>query len=315
MAKPDIQTGAHSTLVYYWEDNGFKGSPNDSVPKNFGKDSTLTTLNGSRNAVELFDPNDREVAEFIEQEFSGQFTVDFVFANPWWLRSVVDTPSTSGSDPYTHDFSGLAPSSIQLVTGNTKSGRDYLLKGGVVQSADISINVPGNIEVSLSGAYAELEPTTPASQETQATLDHEVFTFSDGSLDIGGTTQRLLQSIDISIENNTDMVLEVGDDTPVDFSPKSRALTVDGVQTRTSDTDDAVDRFLGGSSLSKAERNELVVTLDNGQQTIDFTMADSMNNQISVSNTGDPDSDIENSFTERPTELTLTAENGVETPP
>lgn len=315
MAKPDVQTGAHSTLVYYWEDNGFKGDPNDSVPKNFGKDSTLTTFDGSRNAVELFDPNDREAAEFIEQEFSGSFTVDFVFSNPWWLRSVVDTPSTSGSGPYTHDFTGLEPSSIQLVTGNTKSGEDYLMRGGVVQSADISINVPGNIEVSLSGAYASLDPTTPTTQETQVKLGFDVFTFTDGNLDIGGTTQRLLQSIDISIENNTDMVLEVGSEEPVDFSPKSRMLTVDGVQTRTSDTDDAVDRFLGGSSLSKAERNEIVATLDNGEQTIDFTMADAMNNQISVSNTGDPDSDVENSFTERPTELTLTAENGTEVPP
>lgn len=316
MAKPDIQTGAHSTLVYYWEDNGFKGDPGDNTPKNFGKDAALTTLNGSRNAVELFDPNDREVAEFIEQEFSGQFTIDFVFSNPWWLRAVVDTPQTSGdAEPYTHDFSGMEPSSMQIVTGNTKSGRDYLLKGAVVQSADISINVPGNIEVSLSGAYAELEPTTPTSQESQADLDFDVFTFADAEMDIGGQTQRLLQSIDISIENNTDMKLEVGSDTPVDFSPKSRPLTVDSVQTRTSDEDEAMDRFLGGATLGRADRNEIVTTLENSEQTVELSMANSMVNQVSVSGTGDPDADIENSFTERPTNLTLTAENNTETAP
>jgi len=323
MAKPDIQTGAHSTLIYYWEDAGFKEDVNDSVPKAFGKESRLTTFDGSRNAVELFDPGDREVAQFIEQEFSGTFTVDFVFTNPWWLRAVVDTPTTSGSDaPYEHDFAGQAPSSLQLVTGNTKSGRDYLLRGGVVQSADISINVPGNIEVSLSGAYASLEPTVPSTQESQVDLGHDVFTFADGRMDIAGTTQRLLQSIDLSIENNTDMVLEIGDQEPVDFSPKGRQLTVDGVQTRTSEEDKAIDRFLGGTGglERRAERNEIVISLDNDgsgadKQSVEFTLADAMDNDVSPSNIGDPDSDVENSFTQRPTKLGVIAENATDTAP
>jgi hypothetical protein len=323
MAKPDIQTGAHSTLIYYWEDGGFKSDPSDSTPKAFGKESRLTTFDGSRNAVELFDPGDREVAQFIEQEFSGTFTVDFVFTNPWWLQSVVDTPSTSGSSaPYEHDFGGQEPSSIQLVTGNTKSGRDYLLRGGVVQSADVSINVPGNIEVSLSGAYASLEPTTPSTQESQVDFGHDVFTFADASMDIAGTTQRLLQSIDLSIENNTDMVLEIGDQEPVDFSPKGRQLTVDAVQTRSSSEDEAIDRFLGSSTglERRAERNEIVINIDNDgtdadKQSVEFTLADAMDNDVSPSNIGDPDSDVENSFTQRPTNLGVVAENDTEMAP
>jgi len=132
MATPTIQTGANSTLVYYWEDgtDGFKGDPDDSTPKPFGKDSSLSAFEGSRNAVELFEPNSREVEQWIEQEFSGSWTADFVFSNPWWNRAALTTPSTTGSSaPYTHEFDGEDPSSMQIVTGNTRSGEDWLLRG------------------------------------------------------------------------------------------------------------------------------------------------------------------------------------------
>lgn len=322
MSKPTIQTGAHSTLVYYWEDNGFKSSPNDSNPKAFGKDAELSAFEGSRNAVELFDPNDREVAEWIEQEFSGSWTADFTLGigNPWWNKAVLDTPSTSGtSAPYTHTYDGQEPSSLQIVTGNTKSGEDWLLGGAVVATATISIEVPGNITVSLDGAYSSLEEAEPTTQEAQVTHDTEAATFAKGSLSIGGTVQRLIQSLTLTIANNTDPVLELGAEEPVDFSPKGRMLTVDHVQTRDNQSDDAIDRFLGGQTLSAPSEDAMVIDIDNGEtgsakERLKYDLTGAFPNEFSVNNTGNPDSDIENSVTNRPVGVTATAENSTDTP-
>jgi hypothetical protein len=324
MATPTIQTGANSTLVYYWEDglDGFKGDPDDSTPKPFGKDSSLSAFEGSRNAVELFEPNSREVEQWIEQEFSGSWTADFVFSNPWWNRGALTTPSTTGSSaPYTHEFDGEDPSSMQIITGNTRSGEDWLLCGAVVSDVTISIEVPGNVTVSLSGAYSALEETEPSTQEAQASRSAEVFTFADAQLSIGGTVQRLIQSLTFTIANNTDPVLELGAEEPVDFSPKSRMLTVDHVQTRDDSSDDAIDRFLGGSStLSAPTEDAMTLRLDNGKsgsekQTVKYDLSGAFPNEFSISNTGDPDSDIENSVTNRSVGVTCTAENDVETAP
>lgn len=320
MSKPGIQTGAHSTLVYRWEDGGWTASPADTSPKTFGKDATLTTFEGSRNAVEVFEPNSREVEDWIEQNFEGSWAVDFVFANPWWLRGLIDTASTSGtSAPYTHTFSGEAPSSLQIVTGNTKSGEDWTLKGCVMASATISVEVTGNVTVSINGAYAELEEGQPSTQESQVSETEEAFNFVDASLAIGGTTQRLIQSLELTVANNTDLVNELGTETAVDFSPKARMLTVDHVQTRDDQSDDGIERFLGSTNtLSAPSEDALTILLDNGEtgsaaQSVQFDLTSAFPNEFSVSNTGDPDSNIENSLTNRPVGLTATAENDSDT--
>jgi len=324
MATPTIQTGANSTLVYYWEDNGFKGSPTDSTAKPFGKDSALTGWSGSRNAVELFDPNSREVAEWIEQQFSGTFTADFVLGNPWWNRAVLTepgSPTDNGDGSYTYSISGEDPSSIQIVTGNTRSGEDWLLKGAVVANATMTIEVPGNVTVSLDGAYSALEETEPGTQEAQATRSAEATTFVDGSLSIGGSVQRLIQSLTFTIANNTDVVLELGAEEPVDFSPKARMLTVDSVQTRDDASDDEMDRFLGGGgTLAAPTVNDLVIDLDNGEsgadaQQLKYTLTDALPNEFSVSGTGNPDSNVENSVTNRPVGVTAEATNDQSTAP
>jgi len=316
MSKPGIQTGAHSTLVYRWEDAGWKADPNDSSPKTFGKDASLTTFEGSRNAVETFAPNSREVEEWIEQNFDGSWAVDFVFANPWWLRGLIDTASTSGSSaPYQHAFSGEEPSSLQIVTGNTKSGEDWTLKGCVIASANISVEVTGNVTVSINGAYADLEEGQPASQESQVAEEDEAFNFVDASLAIGGTTQRLIQSLTLTIANNTDLVNELGSETAVDFSPKARMLTVDHVQTRDDASDDGIERFLGSATTLQAPSEDAItVLLDNGKsggskQSVKFDLTSAFPNEFSVDNTGDPDSNIENNLTNRPVGITATAEN------
>lgn len=320
MSKPGIQTGAHSTLVYRWEDAGWTESPDDDSPKTFGKDATLSTFEGSRNAVEVFEPNSREVEEWIEQNFEGSWAVDFVFANPWWLRGLIDTASTSGSEaPYEHTFDGEEPSSLQIVTGNTKSGEDWTLKGCVMGSATISVEVTGNVSVSINGAYADLEEDTPADQETQVSEEQEAFNFVDASLAIGSDVQRLIQSLTLTVSNNIDPVYELGAETAVDFSPKARMLTVEHVQTRDDQSDEGIERFLGdANTLQAPDEDAMTIDLDNGEsgadsQSVAFDLTSAFPNEFSVDNTGDPDSNIENNLTNRPVGITATAENDVET--
>lgn len=317
MATPTIQTGANSTLLYYWEDNGFNATPNDSTAKTFGYDASLTSWDGSRNAVELFEPNDRTVAKYIRQQFSGSFSVDFVVGNPWWHRAVLATPTTSGtSAPYTHTYDGQDPSSFQIITANTRSDEEWILHGCWVESADISISVPGNVEISLNGAYAELEETQPTSLETQPTTNQEVLTFVEGTLKIASTTQRLIQNLSLSIQNQTDPVLELGSETPVDFSPKNLTLSVDNAQTHDDQSDDELERFLGSTgTLSSPSEDSMTITLDNGKSgsnkhLIKYDLTSAFPDEFSIDGQGaTPDQEVENSMTNQPVDITVTAEN------
>lgn len=323
--------GHQARLAYLWEDDGSGNpdfatdSPSDDTYKTFGANATMNTLEGSNNAVRVFDPGDREAAEVIEQQFEGSWSVEFTLTNPWWLRSVLDNGfSTSGSSaPYTHSLSGGVPYSMRIVQPTESTDSERVLLGCVATSASISVDTGGLVSVSLEGAYADDEISTGVGSLTsQPTRDEDPLHFGHASIsrDGGSTTLSLVQDASLQINNNTDIVLELGSRVGADYSPKQ--LTADVDYTDIVENSDDVQRMYGDATsvqTSMENHADIVFEFDNGgtgsdKNSLKFTLSDALPDTGSRSGVGDPEADLEDQLNEMAATITAEAQNGTQTP-
>lgn len=311
-------TGADTRAVYLWEDSFATDSPSDSTYKTFGHDVTVTSAEVNNNPTDLFDPGSREAAERLAQQFEGSWGVEFTMTNPWWWEAVIAPVSTSGSGPYTHSYDGMIPQSLQLVLPVEPTGNERVLQGCVVSSCTVDASEQGPITVTLEGVYADESESSGSTSQVTPSMDP--MTFADGSLNIGGTTYSLVQSVSISIENNVELVPELGSRFAADYSPKVRSTTVD--IEKIVENDSNLLMSYGGSGTSPDNRmdgNDEVsgsLTFDTqtgNSQTINF--AGALSDTYGRSGTGDPESDYLENISLGAREVDVVAENGTATAP
>jgi hypothetical protein len=220
---PTAQQGHNFVAGYYHEDNGFANLPTDSTLKTPGANHTIDQAEGSNQAVQVFQPGSRAPVDIVEQLFNGAWQMSFVYTNPWWLNFIYGAPSTvdNNDGSYTHTWDGEDPQSQQIVIGREASGEERVLKGCVCTQATFAPQVNGMTQITLTGAYAEEETLDPASIISQPTLDKKPITFADTSLDLGGTTLGYVQSGQMQLQNNIDLVSELGTRVPIDYAPRT----------------------------------------------------------------------------------------------
>lgn len=317
--------GSDTRFVYLWEESG--GSPafatdttDDSDPKTFGYNARLTDVELDNNVTDQFDPGSREAAERLAQAFSGSWSAEFTLSNPWFWKAVIAEASSSGTSPTTHTFDGSVPYSMRLVLPVESTGNERILKGCVATSCTLETSDNGEANVSLSGAYADEEETSPGagSLTAQDVETYDPLTFADGSLTFDGTTYSLVQNVSVTIENTIDMVPALGQRTPADYSPKVRSTSIDWG--RIVQNDDLLVGAYGGSGSSPATRvdgdDEVSGSLvfDNGEsgaskneQTINF--AGTLPDSYARSGTGDPSADYVENLGYGAREVDVTAVN------
>lgn len=322
-------TGAHTRLHYDYESSFASGASSYSaIP--FGSNATMDTLEGSHQAARVFEPDSREAAQIIEQLFDGSFTVSFELTNGWWIRAVIsdiDDESPSGSGPYTYSFNNHAggntkadqyPNSMEIRRAVTKSGysgdTNRNLTGAVVSNAEVSVSVGGNVTVTLTGAYADDEKD--GTNDSQPAVDERTFTFAKGEVitdqDGTPTTVNRVQDVSFTIENNVEMVGEIGTRTPVDFNPGARNPSVD--YTKIAEGDTELTRFYGGSSATSVNtqiENDYVIRLvfDNeksgtDENRLEFDFEGSFPDSYGESGVGDPQTLLEHNMEELSTSVT-----------
>lgn len=151
---------------------------------------------------------------------AGEVSVDFVLNNPWILRSMFGSPSTTGgADPYTHTYphatNGLnkEPQSFQMEIGFNASdagGGDIVrtLKGCIANTLSMSTSIGQTVDCSVSASYGKEDaPSTSfGTAPTEPTLDHGAFTFAHAKLTVGGNVLAQVQDLNLSI-NQTPSLL------------------------------------------------------------------------------------------------------------
>ena len=311
--------GHDSRVVYYWEDDGSfnqsPGTPSDSTAKTFGANIEVTTLEGSNNALRVFgDPTSREATNVIEQNFEGSVSVEFTLTNPWWAQFIFGDFESSGSSPTTHTPTDSVPKTGHIIVGQEQADNERTLTGVYFTSATIRTQVPGEARVSLEGAYADEENSTTLT-ETQQTTSQRPLMFHQGEVSVGGNTKSLVQSVQVSIENNIDGIGEVGSRFWVDYSPKVRAVTLNYGDIVDDETE--LHRMYGGSTAPGAtveNTDSATVAFNNGKSgsnknsfSVDMTL--SFPDTYARSGTGNPEADLEGDITEVVGQVDCTAEN------
>lgn len=332
-------TGAHTELWYYWEEDA-SGNPDfatdstdDTDSKPFGGNATLSQFEGSNNAVDVFEPNSREMAQLIAQAFDGAATIDFEWTNPWWLQAVISkvtNTTDNGDGTFTHEFNGDIPMPIKIYAGYDSravaDGNDpgyRILDGFVAQSATTDVSVEGNAEVSLNGAYVNEEWVTQASLDGQPPLQHDVLTFAEAMLSLDSSTLSLVQDASVEINNNTDIIREIGTRFGVDYSPKARVPSVEFTKIR--EDNSQVEDMYGSQAATSVEQNvnsndPMTYTVDNGssagsgQNKVDISMDGAFPESVGTQNLGDPQEDLQESINRRLRTVDATATNEVSQP-
>lgn len=309
----DATAGHDALLAYVFEDNGFRESPTDDDKKPFGYNASLTTNEGSNNAVRLFSPEDSSAKEIIEQNFDGTVTVEFDLTNPWFMRAVIAPSTASGTAPTTHTFDGEAMDSVKLFEGNDKTGTYTEIEGVVFQTATFTANEDGTTTVSLSGAYAKKNDdgtsfTQPPLQFPRALSGH------NADLNRGGTRLGFVQDATVTINRNVDMVDELGTRFAVDYSPKQFNVTLDYTRIVTDDSD-RQRAYGGASSLQDTVTNTADFVLEwsvgsgSDLNTQRLELDDVFPDAESRTGVGDASADLEDTLNEMSPSARYVAEN------
>lgn len=327
-------TGQHTELWYRYEETadsppapdfsaGTGTEDGDRIP--FGPNATLSQFEGSNNAVELFEPNSRRIAEIIEQQFEGTVAIDFELRNTDWLKAVLGQENVSGG---TYSFDPGVPFPLVLYVGYEQralEGSDSpgyrVLSGVVIQSATIDVSVDDTASVSLSGAYAREEWDTSGLQGqpplTAAQYDAgDVMTFSEARLDLNGDTLALVQDASLEINNNTDLIREIGTRFAVDYSPKGQVPSVDYTKIKEGNTE--MEQMYGSQAATATKQRvdsnyPLTFVFDNGKSgadifTLTFNGTGAFPDSLGVENIGNPQEDLQQSINRRLEKINATVE-------
>lgn len=299
----NVNSGAFSYVNYGFETT--EGTVAGSFPRPFGHGAKIT-VNRKNNMERVFGVGARNATANVAKKFEGSASVEFLLGagntaiahgGASWLRAVMGAiPTDAGATPYTHTYAEsntIFPFSIANASENGTNDYVSALIGCKVSSCNISAAVDEVAKVKLDVLYrTETMATTGIGSAVVPTEDP--LTFAHGVITVAGTTVGYVQSIDLTINNNVEMVWGLG----------SRYSTASVAKTRTydikmsvafSDVTLLLEKFYGKAApvaaTNLATLNPagvaLVLTFDNGltlanKRSIVFTFANFYINEHSL---------------------------------
>lgn len=344
-----VLTGSRQIWAYVFEDDGEyaqePGEPADNDFKPFGDDEDISEPDADNSEESLYRPFSRQPSTYLEQEYDGSWGVDFVYTNPWWFAFIFGEPEiVEETGEWTLTFEGgpqNLPKSGHLIEethyrDGTVTQTVYI--GAVVDSPDVSTSVQDTFDVSLDGFYADERLYEDAANSPygeigqQPTTDFRPLNFANAELfldlDDDGTAEFRgnVQDADISFNSNADPEYELG----TRFSTAPSFLDFEPDLTYTARvTDDLKEEekksFYGtqvdtsGDELFPAEEltdDDIIGSLNafSRKQTneLEISFAEAFPSSYQRSNTGDPESAVDDDVDRMLTDMTVEAVVDVE---
>lgn len=314
------RAGHHGDVAYVFEDNGFDSAPTDEVFKNFGGNATSETLEGSHEAVRVFNA-DRRAAQIVRQVFDGAWSVTHEVTEPmWYLSGIFGPPATSGSSaPFTHLYdldNNNDPNTLRLYLPTEGFGDYEYLTGCAVASVTVDASNPNNPEVTVTGAYAREPQRASTLSPSPPAFDEDTMSNRDADVRLDGGSVGRAQNVSVTLQANTELIGEIGSDVMVDFVPRAfePEWSFDKIVFTTQSTVDPLNRFKTATQVTGG------LQLDNGETGsdrffIDIDVLDSFPNQWSESGRNDPDADLMEELQEMGEDATVEIESSDSAPP
>jgi len=171
------------------------------------------------------DSSGRNVQKIVAGKAEHTLGVEFEVLNWFFFEYVVG--ARAGTDPYTYTESD-SPPSITVVRsivnpGASSTDRDEIWAGCVVNSATIKCSVGEPVVVTLDIMGAKHSFDTSVTSSVALPTD-EVYNFSGGSIELpnGSVLGNIIDSVEITITNNYEMLWGLGSRIAQNARPKSR---------------------------------------------------------------------------------------------
>ena len=273
-----VRTGAFGYLQYGFEAACMFDTLAGTIDIPFGLEQKITNWNFTNNRITLSALNQVEPQQFAYGTTRGSLGVDFVLSNPWWLGTLWDDRCSSMcATPDTHAYTIVSKlrNSISIEIGAEQGATDITrqLTGAVVNSVSlrsaIGEVVRGSVDISYSNEI-ECGLTIDATPGTDTC--NFPYTFAYGTLTTTAGTIAELQSFDISINQNSDLLYTHNTSIAVDAYRKLFEITGSFTASYI-DTELLRDIYAQGHSSCGVgidgeafarEQTTLTITFDNG---------------------------------------------------
>jgi len=298
-----ISSGGLSYVNYGIETT--EGTVCASFPRPFGHGAKIT-INRKNNMERVHGLGGRNATANSAKKYEGTATVEFLLGagqtalahgGASWFRAVMGAvPTDAGAGPYTHTYAESNTQVAMSIAAATELGTaDYVsaLIGCKVDTCNISAAVDEIAKVKLDVMYrTETMATTGIGSQVVPTEDP--LTFAHGTLSVAGTTVGYVQSVDLTIKNNVEMVWGLGSRYSTASTVKARQYDIK-LSVAFSDVSLLLEKFYGKAAAVAATDLAtlnpagvaLVLTFSNGGATtslrsIAFTFANFYINEHSL---------------------------------
>lgn len=157
-------TGAYGSLQYKSE-TSFKTVDTSDTAKVYGRGQKITSLNIKQNLELIYELGVRTAQKGVFKQFEGTLTVEWILANPWFLRYLLGTAADAGGPSYTHTYT----KANTLPTAQIKVGVDFAtdvvrkFAGVVLNTVTMTASVNELLKVRGEFMFAkEYVPVAPA---------------------------------------------------------------------------------------------------------------------------------------------------------
>jgi len=265
-------SSASSAYAEYTYESSFGGGGSANTPIQFGKEVKVTGLEFKNNQMALGQLYSPEIESFAYGRNDGKCSVDFVVSNPWFFESILGTcaSAVSSGSLYSHTWNSSPTSDSTMRDINSMA-----VKLGFDVETDYKRTAVGVVCPSLSLKMA-LNDTVKATQELvwgEETVN-QIFSNPQGTALAGaipytfvhasitnpltGSTLATVQSFDLNINSNAELIYQMGDAGSADAYRKILEMT-GKVQIVLKSS-----AFLEEVYSRSGTAHDLVVTLSNG---------------------------------------------------
>jgi hypothetical protein len=230
MANAEAVSGVHSYLLY-----GKESTYNTAVAvtTHLGLVSSFRhNINNNMQEQRAFvgtTTGGRDIVKFTYGKLELGGSVEFKVINWTFMEYVLG--SVSGGGPYTYVGAAIPPSMTMAHNidnpGSAATDREETFSGVVVNSASIRTSVGEPVTASLDwNAGLVVIDTTASSAVALPTSD--IYNFSGGSIQLpsGSTLSNIIDSVEVSIANNWDMLYGLGTRLVKAARPKERSYKI-----------------------------------------------------------------------------------------
>lgn len=173
----------------------------------FGLDQKLTGLSINNNKMELGDLNSALVQKFAFGNFTGEFSVEWVLSNPWWIDTILAAASTTGVGPYTHTYDDSK--TVRALTAevgiDTTTDRVLQLKKSVARDINISTAINELVNVRGNFAIGATDDTAGTSLDASIQTDDIAFPYTMVHATLenpSGTVLAEVQNMELTLNPN-----------------------------------------------------------------------------------------------------------------